>query len=56
MSVDEYYKKMEIVMIYANIEGDHESTIARFLAGLNLEIAKVVELQQYLERRLGRER
>ena len=37
------------MMIRANIEEDHEATMARFLAGLNREITNVVELQHYVE-------
>ncbi|XP_045821849.1 uncharacterized protein LOC123914712 [Trifolium pratense] len=49
MSVEDYYKEMEIAMIKANIEEDREATMARFIAGLNKEIADVVELQYYVE-------
>ena len=48
-SVDNYYKGMEIVMIRANVEENRETTIARFLNGLNRDIANVVELQHYVE-------
>ena len=48
-SVDEYYKEMEVAMIRANVEEDQEATMARFLAGLNREIANIVELQHYVE-------
>ncbi|XP_057501092.1 uncharacterized protein LOC130785067 isoform X6 [Actinidia eriantha] len=48
-SVEDYYKEMEIVMIRANVEEDREATMARFLNGLNQEIANVVELQHYVE-------
>ncbi|KAI3469143.1 hypothetical protein Pfo_025806 [Paulownia fortunei] len=48
-SVDEYYKEMEIAMIRANVEEDREATMARFLHGLNREIADVVEMQHYVE-------
>ena len=33
-SVDEYFKKMEIAMIRANVIEDREATMARFLNGL----------------------
>ena len=36
-------------MIQANIEEDHESTMARFLNGLNPNIANIVELQHHVE-------
>ena len=48
-SVDDYYKEMEIAMIRANVEEDREATMARFLNGLNRDIANVVELQHYVE-------
>ena len=48
-SVEDYYKEMEIAMIRANVEEDREATMARFLGGLNREIANVVELQHYVE-------
>ena len=43
MSVDDYYKEMEIAMIIANIEEDREATMARFISSLNKEIADVVD-------------
>ncbi|XP_044489105.1 uncharacterized protein LOC123213695 [Mangifera indica] len=49
MSVEDYYKEMEIAMIRANIEENREATMARFIGGLNKEIADVVDLQHYLE-------
>ncbi|XP_062086346.1 uncharacterized protein LOC133792455 [Humulus lupulus] len=48
-SVDEYYKEMKVAMIQANVEEDREATMARFLHGLNREIADIVELQHYVE-------
>ncbi|KAH9697902.1 Endonuclease [Citrus sinensis] len=48
-SVEDYYKEMEIAMIRANVEEDREATMARFLNGLNREIADKVELQHYVE-------
>lgn len=36
-------------MIQANVEEHREATMARFLQGLNHEIADTVELQQYVE-------
>ena len=49
LSVEDYYKEMEIAMIRANVEDDREATIAWFLNGLNWEIADKVELQHYVE-------
>ena len=48
-SVDDYHKEMEIAMIQANVEEDRKATMARFLNGLNRDIANVVELQHYVE-------
>jgi hypothetical protein len=48
-TVDEYHKGMEIAMIRANVVEDREATMARFLNGLNRDIANVVELQHYVE-------
>ncbi|XP_015387941.1 uncharacterized protein LOC107177913 [Citrus sinensis] len=48
-SVEDYYKEMEIAMIRVNVEEDREATMARFLNGLNREIADKVELQHYVE-------
>ncbi|KAL4376552.1 hypothetical protein GQ457_02G026320 [Hibiscus cannabinus] len=48
-SVEDYFKEMEMAMMRANIEEDREATMARFLNGLNIEIANVVELQHYVE-------
>ena len=36
-------------MIQANVEEDREATMARFLSGLNRDIANVIELQHYVE-------
>ena len=48
--MDDYYKEMEIALIRANLEEeDREATMARFLNGLNRDIANVVELQHYVE-------
>ena len=49
MSVEDYHKEMEIMLIRANIEEDREATMARFLSGLNREISNVVELHHYIE-------
>ncbi|GKU99868.1 hypothetical protein SLEP1_g12650 [Rubroshorea leprosula] len=48
-SVENYHKEMEITMVRANVEEDREATMARFLHGLNCDIANVVELQHYVE-------
>ena len=48
-SVEDYYKEMEVAMIRANIDEDREATMARFLSGLDPNIASTVELQHYVE-------
>ncbi|KAH0702349.1 hypothetical protein KY290_017636 [Solanum tuberosum] len=48
MSVDDYFKAMDLAMIQANCNEDEEATMARFLNCLNGEIVDVVELQQYV--------
>ena len=42
--MDDYHKKMEIAMIWANVEEDREATMARFLNGLNQDNANMIEL------------
>jgi hypothetical protein len=46
--VDEYFKEMEIAMIWANVIEDRKATMARFLNGLNRDIT-IVELQHCVE-------
>ena len=48
-SVEDYYKEMQVAMIRANIEEDPEATMARFLHGLNREIADQVEMYHHVE-------
>ena len=49
MSVEEYHKEMEILIIKANVEEDREATMVRFLNGLNKNIADRVDLHHYIE-------
>ncbi|XP_027156737.1 uncharacterized protein LOC113757826 [Coffea eugenioides] len=49
MSVEDYYKEMEMAIMKADLREDGEATMARFLHGLRPEIAEVVELQHYLD-------
>jgi len=49
LTVEEYYKEMEMALVRANIEEESEDTMTRFLNGLNPEIKDVVELQKYVE-------
>jgi hypothetical protein len=48
-SMEEYHKELEMTMIRANVNEDEEMTISRFLNGLNIDIANVVELQSYVD-------
>ncbi|XP_019248374.1 PREDICTED: uncharacterized protein LOC109227629 [Nicotiana attenuata] len=48
MTVDEYFKAMDMAMIQANCMEEEEAAMARFLNGLNREIADVVEIQQFV--------
>ncbi|XP_040945793.1 uncharacterized protein [Gossypium hirsutum] len=48
-SVEDYFKEMEMSMMRANMVEDREATMARCLAGLNSEIANIVEMQHYVE-------
>ena len=43
-SVKDYYKEMEIAMIWVNVEDDWETNMARFLVSLNQKIANSVGL------------
>ena len=45
--VDEYFHEMEQALMRANVDEDEESTMARFLNGLNKPFAHLVELQHY---------
>ena len=38
-SVEDYFKEMEVAIIRADVEEDREATMARFISGLNKEIA-----------------
>jgi hypothetical protein len=47
-SVDGYFKEMELPLVRTGIREDPESTMARFLSGLNEEISGFVEMFPYL--------
>ncbi|RDY00577.1 hypothetical protein CR513_16213, partial [Mucuna pruriens] len=49
ISVEDYYKEMEIAMTRDNVKENHEVTMSRFIGGLKKEIAYVVELHHYIE-------
>jgi len=47
MSVGEYTRDFEKLMMKCDIQEKEEQTIARYLGGLNTDIAHLVQLQQY---------
>jgi len=47
MSVEEYTRDFEKLMMKCDIQEKEEQTIARYLGGLNTDIAHLVQLQQY---------
>ena len=49
--MEDYYKEMEMLMTRLDLEEDREATMARFIGGLNKEIADRVELQHYVSLR-----
>ena len=49
MSVEDYYKEMEMAIMKTDLCEDGKATMARFLHGLRSEIIEVVELQHYLD-------
>ena len=49
MSMEEYHKEMKILMIKENMKEDREATMAKFLNGLNKNIADRVDLHYYVE-------
>jgi len=49
LTVEEYYKEIEMTLVRANIEEKTEDTMAHFLSGLNPDIRDVVELHEYME-------
>jgi septum formation topological specificity factor MinE len=48
-SVEDYHKEMEVAMIRVIVKEDREAIMARYLSGLNRDIANVVKLQHYVE-------
>ena len=49
LTMEEYYKEMEMALVRVNIEEEIEDTMAHFLSGLNPDIRDVVELHEYVE-------
>ncbi|XP_052172190.1 uncharacterized protein LOC127788118 [Diospyros lotus] len=48
MSVEDYVKEFEMLMMRCELQELQEQTIARFIGGLNREIANIVELQPFV--------
>ena len=46
-SVDEFYKDLEVTLMRADVQEPEQATVARFLTGLNRDIADKVELYHY---------
>ena len=49
MSIEDYFKEMEMAMMRADVLEDLEVTMPRFLRGVKPEIAEVVELLHYFD-------
>ena len=46
-SIDEYFQDLEMCLLRTGITEDEESTMARFLVGLNKPIADKVDMTNY---------
>ncbi|KAF2907731.1 hypothetical protein DAI22_12g120700 [Oryza sativa Japonica Group] len=49
LSVDAYYKEMELLMSHTGVTENDEATIARFLTGLNDDVKERVEISYYYD-------
>lgn len=49
MSIEDYYKEIEIAMIWTNMEEDREATITRFFSRLNKNITNIIKLHYCIE-------
>jgi len=47
--IEDYFKVMEVAMIWVKIEEDRETIMIKFLNDLNREIANIIKLQHYIE-------
>ena len=47
MSVEEYRKQMELLLLRAGLMEEERTSIARFLSGLNMKVRDKVELIPY---------
>jgi len=48
LSMEEYVKEFELLLIRCELIEPQEQTITRFLGGLRKDIANVIELQPYI--------
>jgi len=49
LTVEEYYKEIEMTLVRANIEEQIEDTMTHFLSGLNPNIRNGLKLQKYVD-------
>ncbi|RCV18660.1 hypothetical protein SETIT_3G320000v2 [Setaria italica] len=49
LSVDAYYKEMELLMIRMGVKEDEDATTSRFIRGLNLDVQERVETAHYYD-------
>ncbi|XP_068493476.1 uncharacterized protein [Phaseolus vulgaris] len=47
LSVDDYFKQLDTLLIRVNMDESEEAKIARFVSGLRRDVQDVVELQEY---------
>ena len=47
MSVEEYRKQMDLLLLRVGLREQEKTSIARFLSGLNMEVRDKVELLPY---------
>jgi len=47
LTVDAYFKELEMLLLKVNMKESEEAMIARFLSGLRRDIQDIVELQEY---------
>jgi len=52
-SVDDYFKELETTLTKVDMHESEESKMARFVSGLRREIQDVVELYEYIFRKIG---
>lgn len=48
-SVEEYFQDLEMTLMRTGVDEEREATMARFLSGLNRDIARQVEIKQFID-------